>query len=334
VEVTAYRTALAFLELESLWRELLPQAPMQRVFYTWEWQKTWWEAYEPGELWILVCRDEGAAVGIAPLFISEAEGGRAVQIIGCVDVTDYLDFIVAEGRMDAVYTAFADYFSQQRAQFDRLDFCNIPDDSPTRRILPSLLSDRGFETAVEQQEVCPVIELPTSWGNYLSLLDKKQRHEVRRKMRRLQGSEQSTDWYIVNSAQDLGEEVSQFVRLMAASDPEKERFLQDAGNLRFFKAIVPLMQKRGWLQLSFLTIGDERAAAYMNFIYENRVMVYNSGHAHQDFGDLSPGIVLLAYNIRHAIEQGFSHYDFLRGDEAYKYRMGGRDTAVMNIRAC
>ena len=62
-------------------------------------------------------------------------------------------------------------------------------------------------------------------------------------------------------------------------------------------------------------------------------MVYNSGHAHHDFGDLSPGIVLLAYNIRHAIEQGYAYYDFLRGDEPYKYRMGGRDTAVMNIRA-
>ncbi|MCY3834697.1 MAG: GNAT family N-acetyltransferase [Chloroflexi bacterium] len=333
MEVSAYRNASAFSELKSVWRELLPQAPMQRVFYTWEWQKTWWEAYEPGDLWILVCHDEGAPVGLAPLFVSEGETGRSVQIIGCVDVTDYLDFIVAEGRMDAVYTAFADYLSNHRAEFDHLDFCNIPFDSPTRRILPSLLADRGFETAVEQQEVCPVIELPASWSSYLSLLDKKQRHEVRRKMRRLQGSEQSTDWYIVNGGQDLTEEVSQFVRLMAASDPEKERFLQDAGNLRFFKTIVPLMQKRGWLQLTFLTIGDERAAAYMNFIYENRVMVYNSGHAHQDFGDFSPGIVLLAYNIRHAIEQGFTHYDFLRGDEAYKYRMGGRDTAVMNIRA-
>jgi CelD/BcsL family acetyltransferase involved in cellulose biosynthesis len=333
VEVTAYRDASKLSDLKSLWNELLLQAPMNRIFYTWEWQNTWWDAYEPGELWILVCRDGGVARGIAPLFISEAERERSAQIIGCVDVTDYLDFIVDEGHIDEVYTAFADYLWEHRGEYDFLDFCNIPFDSPTQRILPALLSSRGFETMVEQQEVCPVIELPKSWGGYLSLLDKKQRHEVRRKIRRLQGNEQSIDWYIVNGDQDLDEEVTQFVRLMAASDPEKERFLQDESNLRFFQAIVPLLQERGWLQLSFLTIGEERAAAYINFVYENRVMVYNSGHAHQDFGDLSPGIVLLAYNIRHAIEQGFTHYDFLRGDEPYKYRMGGRDTAVMNIRA-
>lgn len=333
MEVTAYRDASQFPELEPLWNELLRRAPMNRIFYTWEWQNTWWGAYKPGELWILVSRDQGVATGIAPLFISDSERGRAVQIIGCVDVTDYLDFIVDERCMDAVYEVFADYLWEHRAEFDLLDFCNIPFDSPTQKLLPAMLSGRGFETVVQQQEVCPVIELPESWGGYLSLLHKKQRHEVRRKMRRLQGSDRSINWYIVNGGHDLDEEVSQFVRLMAASDPEKERFLQDDKNLRFFHAVVPLLQERGWLQLSFLTIGEERAAAYINFVYDNRVMVYNSGHAHQDFGDLSPGIVLLAYNIRHAIEQGFTHYDFLRGDEAYKYRMGGRNTAVMNIRA-
>ncbi len=333
MEVKAFLDAAAFEDLKSVWNDLLARAPMNRVFFTWEWQRTWWEAYKPGELWILVCYDAGQAKGIAPLFRSQSEHGRSVQIIGCVDVTDYLDFIVDEADLDAVYAAFADYLMAHRDRYDLLDFCNIPDDSPTRRLLPALLRRRGFETAVEQQEVCPVIELPADWSGYLRLLDKKQRHEVRRKMRRIQGSDESIDWYIVNGGHDLNEEVSQFVRLMAASDPEKRLFLQDEGNLRFFRSIVPLLQARGWLQLNFLTIGDERAAAYINFIYGNRVMVYNSGLAHDDYADLSPGIVLLAYNIRHAIEQGFAYYDFLRGDEPYKYRMGGRDTAVMNIRA-
>ena len=333
MEVRAYKDESAFAALKSVWNELLARAPMNHVFYTWEWQSTWWNAYEPGELWILACFDEGVAKGIAPLFIAENQLERSVQIIGCVDVTDYLDFIVEEEQMAEVYAAFADFLWDHRREYDGLDFCNIPFDSPTQRMLPGLLESCGFETVVEQQEVCPVIELPATWGSYLSLLHKKQRHEVRRKMRRIQGSEEAIDWYIVNGCHDLEAEVTQFVRLMAASDPEKALFLQDEGNLRFFHAIVPLLQARGWLQLNFLTIGEERAAAYINFVYGNRVMVYNSGHSPESYGDLSPGIVLLAYNIRHAIEQGFVYYDFLRGDEPYKYRMGGRDTAVMNIRA-
>ena len=333
MELSVYRQAEAFDVLEAEWNPLLQRAPIDHIFYTWEWQKTWWEAYQPGELLILACRSDGSLVGIAPLFISGEAGERRAQIIGCVDVTDYLDFIVDEAHLQPVYAAFADFFAANRAEFELLDLCNIPFDSPTRQQLPSLLEARGFQTTVEQQEVCPVIELPGNWRGYLNLLDKKQRHEVRRKIRRAQGSEKVIDWYIVNGCHNLDDEVSQFVRLMAASDREKAVFLQNCDNLRFFKDIVPLLQRRGWLQMNFLTVDEERAAAYINFIYGDRVMVYNSGLDHRDFADLSPGIVLLAYNIRHAIEQGYQFYDFLRGDEAYKYRMGGRDTAVMNIRA-
>ena len=237
-------------------------------------------------------------------------------------------------RLMEAFTAFAGYFAATRDEFDVIDFCNIPYDSPSRQILPNLLAARGFSTSVEQQEVCPIIELPNDWNAYLGMLDKKQRHELRRKIRRAQGSEKAINWYIVNGRHDLEEEVAHFVRLMGASDPEKEAFLRNDRNRRFFRSIVPLLQARGWLQMNFLTVGEERAAAYINFVYGNRVMVYNSGHDHQDFADLSPGIVLLAYNIRHAIEQGYQSYDFLRGDEPYKYRMGGRDNPVMNIRAC
>ena len=333
MEVTAYSDAAAFETLRAEWNCLLERAPINCVFYTWEWQSTWWESYQPGELLVLACREGGALLGIAPLFVVETDSGRTAQIIGCVDVTDYLDFIVDKDRMPDVFSAFADYLAGRRDLVDTLDLCNIPDDSPTHEILPRLLNERGFSVQVEQQEVCPVIELPDSWGGYLRLLDKKQRHELRRKLRRIHGLDHAIDWYIVNGRHDLEAEVEQFMTLMAASDPEKEQFLQDDRNLRFFKRIVPVARDRGWLQMNFLTIGEERVAAYLNFVYGDRVLVYNSGLDHSAYSQLSPGIVLLAYNIQYAIEHGFSLYDFLRGDEDYKYRMGGRDTTVMNIRA-
>ena len=331
LELLVYQDAAAFDELKSEWNSLLARAPMNCIFYTWEWQSTWWDAYQPGELLILVCREHGRLIGIAPLFITESEQGRSVQIIGCVDVTDYLDFIIDAARLQDVLTVFADYFADHRAAFDLLDFCNIPQHSPTQSILPALLETRGFDASVTQQEVCPIIELPQNWSDYLGSLDKKQRHEVRRKLRRIHGAAGPIDWYIVNGSHHLPQEIDQFMRLMAASDPQKEQFLQNVSNVKFFKNIVPLAQKCDWLQMNFLTVGAERVAAYINFVYENRVLVYNSGLNHQEYGQLSPGIVLLAYNIQYAIEQGYQIYDFLRGGETYKYRMGGRDTAVMNL---
>jgi len=333
IELVAYQDVSVFDELKSEWNDLLERAPINCIFYTWEWQSTWWNVYQPGELWVLACREDDRLLGIAPLFVTESERGRSVQIIGCVDVTDYLDFIVDAARLGDVFAVFADYFAAHRAAFDLLDLCNIPQDSATRAILPDLLEKRGFDATVTQQEVCPVIELPKDWGQYLGSLDKKQRHEVRRKLRRIHGASNEIDWYIVNGRHNLQEEISQFMRLMAASDPQKEEFLRDANNVRFFENMVPLAQKCGWLQMNFLTVGDVRIAAYINFVYGNRVMVYNSGLNYREYGRLSPGIVLLAYNIQYAIQQGYRVYDFLRGSETYKYRMGGRDTAVMNITA-
>ena len=188
MEITSYTEESAFDVLRHDWNSLLQRAPVNHVFYTWEWQKTWWDAYRPGDLRILACHQDGQLAGIAPLFMVEAGGRRVLQIVGCVDVTDYLDFIVDQERLTAVYTAFADYFAAKRQDFDALDFCNIPFDSPTRRILPDLLEARGFHATVEQQEVCPIIELPADWAGYLRMLDKKQRHELRRKIRRIQAA--------------------------------------------------------------------------------------------------------------------------------------------------
>ena len=74
-----------------------------------------------------------------------------------MDVTDYLDFIVDTEYGDAVYSAFADYFVENRDKFDVLDLCNIPQDSVTLKLLPDLLKEKGLETSVEQQEVCRLL---------------------------------------------------------------------------------------------------------------------------------------------------------------------------------
>jgi CelD/BcsL family acetyltransferase involved in cellulose biosynthesis len=67
------------------------------------------------------------------------------------------------------------------------------------------------------------------------------------------------------------------------------------------------------------------------FGYGDRMMLYNSGLDAATFSYLSPGIVLLTYSIQDAIRRGFRYYDFLRGDETYKYRMGAETTTLHNV---
>jgi CelD/BcsL family acetyltransferase involved in cellulose biosynthesis len=120
---------------------------------------------------------------------------------------------------------------------------------------------------------------------------------------------------------------------MAASDSEKADFLDDPQNYDFFQRLVSLMWEQGWLQLIFLTVDERAVATYFNLDYDRRLMVYNSGLLRGEYDHLSAGILLLAHNIRYAIENHYEVFDFLRGDETYKYHMGGRDTSVFKLEA-
>ncbi len=94
--------------------------------------------------------------------------------------------------------------------------------------------------------------------------------------------------------------------------------------------ILKAAQQAGMLELAFLEIGGRKAAAYMNFAYAKRIWVYNSGMDPQ-FAASSPGWVLLAMLIRRAIEGGYRAFDFMRGDETYKFQWGGKGEPILRL---
>lgn len=327
--------------LKPEWNDLVQRSVTDTIFNTWEWHYHWWNAYQPGTLWVATLRTEDGEnrlMGIAPWFIEQhPEHGRLVRCIGSEDVTDYLDIIVDRDCQQPVYDCLTQILLHCRNHYDIVDLCNIPAASPTCTYFPQILKHYSFTVETTQQEVCPIIRLPGTFEEYLEKhVDGKQRGEIRRKLRKANGynaSMGSLTWYIVNDSHVLDEEIERFITLMALSHPEKAAFLSNEQHVKFFKAIIPAALENGWLHLSFLMVDGEAAATYFSFDYNNHILVYNSGLNPRKFSELSPGIVLLAYNIRHAIQQKRETFDFLRGNEQYKYRMGAKDTAVYNLKA-
>jgi CelD/BcsL family acetyltransferase involved in cellulose biosynthesis len=321
-----------FWALKPEWNELLHRSGCDTLFLTWEWQSTWWKHLGEGDLALLGFRteDDARLVGIAPLFFTQGDDDKKiVHLIGCRDVSDYLDLIIEQGREDTVYHALLDYLEGDAPPWDVVDVCNIPQNSLTFVRLRALAEARGYQTLVEVEDVCPIIELPATWDDYLMTLGKKQRHEVRRKLRKAD-NEADTRFIIVGSDHNLQAEMQAFVDLHQKSAPEKDEFM-DPQMQGFFFEVAQVSQAQGWLQLAFVEMDGFKAASLLNFDYGGDILVYNSGYDPAQFRHLSPGINVTARCIEHAIALGRSKFDFLRGDEVYKYRFGAQDTEIRRL---
>jgi CelD/BcsL family acetyltransferase involved in cellulose biosynthesis len=332
VKAVLYDSPEVFDQLADEWNGLLDPERTDNLFLRHSWQRIWWRHLGRGRLAIVAVRDEeGALRGIGPWFVEEDEDGqRVVRIVGCHEVTDYMDLIAEPGGEEPVFRALLDFMTSPDApDWDAIDLCNIPENSPTRDLLLRLAGEYGLSAGMSVQDVCPVVTLPDSYDDYLMALDKKQRHELRRKRRRADA--QGTACYIVGPEHDLDAEIEAFFELMELSGPDKEEFLERPGYRDFFKEMGRALFDEGLLELLFVTVDGERMAAMWQFPYRGRMLLYNSGVNIRDYAALSPGIVLLTYGVEDAIEKGMSTYDFLRGNETYKYRMGAEDTRVYNV---
>ncbi len=329
--ITSCHSPDVFDDLADEWTALLHRSAMDTLFLTPLYKRTWWRHLGQGELTVLTARQGSDLLGIAPLFgVEWTDGGRILHTVGCAEVSDYLDWIAAPGREEEVLAALLDFLAGRDAPAWRaLDLCNVHQDSPTLRLLPALARARGWTVETEVQEVCPLVHLPGSWEEYLAALDGKDRHELRRKLRRAEAAE-GLRWWIVGPQDDLEAAVEDFLTLMARSSQAKDAFLTPTMR-GFFRELARMTFDAGWLELAFLELDGTKLAAYFNFVYNDRVLVYNSGLDWQADPGLGAGIVLTGFLIRHAIAQGRRVYDFLRGNEPYKYRFGGRDVTVHRI---
>jgi CelD/BcsL family acetyltransferase involved in cellulose biosynthesis len=322
---TIYTEETVFTKLEAEWLDLLGRSVTNYVFQSPQFQAAWWQTLGEGELQIVAIRtEEDQLVGLAPLYVqSDDDGNKTVCFVGCVNVSDYLDILVDPAYQQEVYACLATVLKNQLKR-DALFLCSLPEASPTRNWLKATFS-QASET---QQDVSPSIELPASWDQYLESIDRKQRHEIQRKMRRVEEVEHTFE--TITTEEDAQQSLPDFIRLHKASSSEKRDFW-DENHLTFFNIFVPAAGAAGWLKLFFLKIGEVRAAAMLVFDYNNQYLLYNSGFDPNQFKNLSTGNVLTAYTIQKSIEENKSVYDFLRGNEEYKFRFGAESKPVYDI---
>ncbi len=314
----------SFSSASASWEAITASSSSATVFDLPTWQQTWWQHFGSGSERILaVCSDEGTVDLLAPLMQEDG----VVSFLGGTDLVDYHNFVCPGEPPTACIEAVIGELTADRG-VSRLLFESVSDVSGTLEKLPPVMNACGWNVSVEQEDVSPRLDLSDSWDEYLAGLRKKDRHELRRKLRRLEAAG-DVRHIELNAREDVETAMPDFFRLHRLSTPEKQEFMTSARE-RFFSDVSAALADTGVTRLSFLELNGERVATSLSFVVAGVRYLYNSGY-NPEHRQLSVGLLNHAYTIRRSIEQGHSIFDFMRGDESYKYHLGGVDRGIFRV---
>jgi len=309
-------------ELEALYGDKTNGLVWPCVFSLPDWMSAWWRQFgwdfEPG---IFIIRDGGQLLGVAPF---KCRGGVA-SFIGDAAVCDYMDFIVIPGQEEAFSEALLKTCAMQG--INRLELGTLRPDSVAMRCVLPWARSHGFDVDVCDADVSYEISLPTSYELYLEGLTPQQRREIWRKQRRL-GALGKDNFRMLKGSEINDGEIEAFLGLMAESRCDKADFLTKEMR-NYFKDMASAMALCGLLRLGFLDIGKKTVAGVLGFDYNNVFYLYNSGYD-PAYAEIGVGLLSKLAAVRWAIENQKLVFDFLKGPEVYKERLGGRRIALMN----
>jgi CelD/BcsL family acetyltransferase involved in cellulose biosynthesis len=278
------------------------------------WLKTWWDTFgETNDLKILAGYCQGKLIGIAPLRIQE----KTARFIGGENVCDYQDMIVAPMHAPEFFKAILTYLKKKEVH--ALELGALRPDAVSLAELPTIAQKMGYKVVCNQMAVSYEIKLPRTWDSYLKMLGGKQRHEIRRKLRRLNEAGQ-IEYRVIHRPDEISENMDLFFSMFKASRPDKSEFLTGQ-MVSFFRLLAQRSARQGFLRMSFLDIDQVPAAGVMCFDYNDTIFLYNNGYD-PIFGNLSVGFLSKVYSIKDSIERGRLRYDLLKGNEGYKKRLG------------
>jgi CelD/BcsL family acetyltransferase involved in cellulose biosynthesis len=306
-------------------------------FLSWEWLSVWYKWFGAGRKpFVLKAFRENRLVGLLPLclqekkvlgmrlrrlaFIGEAQGGA-----------DYLDLIAAPEDRAEILKAIFDFLKKENS-FDLIALENVSDDSAIAGFLPDFNRPQTkphFRQSAQKTAVCPQIDLAGGWETVLQ--NSRRASNFKRRLKQLEKMP-DFEFRSVTSPAEAAEAFERFYRL------HENRWSKNGGSelsghprlVSFQRDAVAALAEAGLLRFDELWVAGEcRASVYgledgRNFYY------YNSGYD-LEWSNFSVGLVLIGLSVKNAIGRGCETYDFLRGDETYKFDWATRQAELITL---
>lgn len=311
-------------EVEKEWDDVFNSFSYNRIFQSPKVKKIWWKYFGKDNLYKILVITYSNNKLISPLKVQE----KTCSFIGSTDLFDYQDLIYSNYQdIDLGLEKLVNFISNDLS-VEELILNSIPDNSPTIKKMSKYLEQNNWQVDLTEEDVSPRISLPSTFDEYLSSLSKKNRHEIRRKLRRLDKIK-DVEEYEFSKYQDIKDNLDDFFKLLRMSSDEKKEFM-NLSRENFFRDLSLELSLQNQTRLRFLDIENKRVATSLSFVINGTKYLYNSGYD-PEYRDLSVGVLNHIFAIKNSISEKNKVFDFMRGDEVYKYRLGGVNETISKL---
>jgi CelD/BcsL family acetyltransferase involved in cellulose biosynthesis len=301
------------------WNALAAVAPMASPFTTWGWYRAWLDAMDPetrGGAFVLALHDEAAVPrAVLPLALRRVPFRRTTAraltwATGMDGSPDHLDIPAhPEADIEAFIPAL------EALEWDVLFLTDVAENAPGVERLVGALEGRGYAVKRLRKHCCPFLDLPNNWDAYLNTLSGSRRQSIRRRERKLARDYGATFTDYTRGTLDEG-----WRRLLFL---HKQRWDGVGGFIEphsevLVRRFLEELDANDALWLSTLDLRGESAAAWCGFVWKGTVYFYMCGREPR-WEQQGVGAALMARMIRCAIERGVRHFDFMKGNEGYKW---------------
>jgi CelD/BcsL family acetyltransferase involved in cellulose biosynthesis len=322
-----------FAAIRPAWQQLWESAGGY-IFQSHDWIAAWHSAISERrdiKLQVAVAWDGDQLRGVWPCSIQRRSGLRVLTWAAQL-FSDYCDCLVDPGdEGDGIVALLWDTIVRYGG-FDLISLQQLRPDARCRLYLDQLASEGTRLQYGQRSERCMRIENQWPDGEtFFRSLNKKGRNNHTRGKRILGELGGDVSFRSIEPAEVVGGLLDEIIELkqgwLRANDPNSTLLGHDALVLR---AILDRALRSGLARIFLLECGGKIAAASVNFVYAGRMEAYFTSYD-ATFDRASPGTILIVEYSRWSFDRGLRHVDFLRGEEAFKFRMANAETILSSF---
>jgi CelD/BcsL family acetyltransferase involved in cellulose biosynthesis len=310
------------------WERLLATNPTASAFSNRAVHEAWWIGYgaEATDISLAVYDAAGALYAYLPLMLRP----DGVRYIGATYHIDYATVLIDLNSAESAAAADA-LVTHLFAEPTTLDLRRLRRADRAHELLISALTKNSARAAtLAVEEPAPAIDLTniTTFDEHLERIDKKDRHEIRRKVRRGEGA-----GVTISTKSHPVDDLAEFIKLHRARWGHHGLFTEDEKGARDETFMRELFARAPEGLITIIVARNLEFGAFAAglFLRDELGLRYWNAGGELAARSLSPGILLFAHGLQMAISERKQVFDFLRGNESYKYEVGAADVDVLMI---